>query len=115
MDAVEKIYSNLMKDTLEMVCRMAGPALAFHAVASAQQKFSAKLKNLTYTRYEMAVELKEGNKTEKIELLNNLFSEIIEYARDIIGDNIYIYAEKGIDSVRAEAEKEKVALPKIAS
>ncbi|MFH0962313.1 MAG: hypothetical protein V1820_06545 [archaeon] len=115
MDSVEKIYSTLMKDTLEMVCRMAGPSLAFHAVASAQEKFSEKLKGLVYTRYDMSIELKDSGKNEKAQLLSQIFQEIINYAREVIGDNIYIYAEKGIDGVRGDAEKEKVALPKIAS
>lgn len=115
MDATERIYSSLMKETLEMVCRMAGPSLAFHAVAAAQEKFSEKLKGLVYTRYDMTIELKDAGKSEKAQLLSQIFQEIINYTRDIIGDNIYIYAEKGIDGVRGAAEKEKVALPKIAS
>jgi|GEM_PF-4735990 len=115
MDLTEKIYSEIMKETLEMVCRMAGPSLAFHAVASAQEKFSGKVKSLSYTRYEMSIELNDGTKAEKAQALSEIFAEIINYARDIIGDNIYIYAEKGIETARPQAEKEKIALPKFAS
>lgn len=115
MDSAERIYSTLIKETLETVCRMAGPSLAFHAVAAAQEKFSSSLKNLSYTRYDFSIELKELGKAEKVELLNKIFSEIISYARDIIGDSVFLYAEKGIENVRSDAEKEKISLPKLAS
>ncbi len=115
MDSAERIYSSLIRDTLELVCRMAGPALAFHAVNAAQQKFSQKVGTMNYTRYDLQIILKDSSKTEKITTLNEIFSEIISYVRDIIGDNIYLYVEKGIESVKTEADKEKVVLPKIAS
>ena len=99
MDAKETMYAELIKNTLEVVCRMAGTNLANSAVNYVREKYKKEIKKFDYTRYAITIEVSGKDKDK---LCGKIFLELIGYLREIIGNNVVDYANQVIEKMKAE-------------
>ncbi len=107
MDKTETIYSELIKNTLEIVCRMAGANLANSAVNYVKGKYKKEIKKFEYSRYSTILEVKSRDKAG---ICHKIFLELIGYIREIIGNNVVDYANQVLEKMKAERKLKGVSL-----